>query len=228
MSDLLASMKAQIRPAPAPAPAPAPEPMPRPQPQQTPGLPERPDALGRDILACVHRLICDHICAEPGLPALAPDQVLRGNQTSMFAPAGDEYCIFYEVNHVTHGTPGRHFPGDNTKKIGQLLHYTVQCDFYSTDLHGDFIKARERAHIMELLANNGDLAWILKQYSPVLSCLYADPATSLTELNDGQNFQHRYSVNLHVSEYKMHSVKQAYFDSVGLHLTNVNSMKTEG
>ena len=186
------------------------------------------EPVANDVLGCVCRFILEHIYSplNTGLPPLTPTQVIRGWQSLASRPRTNEYCVITDLIQERHGLPMHDYqPSDDsdlgTLSIQELLKHSVQVDFFNHSIDPANDPARERAFILTSLANSTECAAIFNEYNPLISFLYCDEIVCLNEVDTSHQLHQRYTITLHLSEIKRHSMPMRFTDSVKIKTTNV-------
>lgn len=192
--------------------------------------PDKPsEKLSNDVLGCTYRFILEHAFdrCNGELKQLSHNQILRGWQHMAIAPKFDEFCVITSISQTRHGTPIHNYApnaNDNSGSLGiqHLLLHNVQIDFFCNPKSGSDNRAYERAFIVAALANSTECAAIFQSYNPLISCLYSDEILNFSEIDEMHQMRHRYSVTLHLSEVKTHTMPQHFVSALGLQTNNVN------
>lgn len=148
-------------------------------------------------------------------PSINPNAILWGNQNNVALPAGtNEYCIFYIMNQIRHGTNiERYDPDEETLKVSESSEIIVKVDCYASSENGKSgLNAQIRAHNLELMTRSSVSCEFFKKYG--LSPLYADSPIDTTIVSDSNNYLHRWTVNLHLNFTNSLTVKQEGFTEV--------------
>ena len=184
--------------------------------------------LARDVLGCVYRFVLEHAYDRVGttLPQLKPNQILRGWQSLATRPRTSEYCLITNTLQERHGTPIHHYQPNNDNDMGdltvqQLIKHRVQVDFFNHSTNPAIDPARERAFIVTALANSTEGAGIFLGYNPLISLLYSEEMLCMNEVDMSHQLCQRYSVILHLTEIKGHTMPMRFTDDVKLILSNV-------
>lgn len=184
--------------------------------------------LSNDVLGCIYRLILEHIYDpfSDDLPQLQPSQIMRGWQSLANRPRTNEYCVITDLMQERHGTPIHDYQPSQDSNLGkltvkQLLKHSVQVDFFNHSIDPTKDPARERAFILTSLANSTECTALLNEYNPLISCLFCDEMVCLNEVDTAHQLYQRYTVTLHISEIKGHSMPMRFTDQVKLKTTNI-------
>ena len=182
----------------------------------------------------MYRFILEHVYDELGdkLPPLKPNQVIRGWQSLATRPRTSEYCVITDLAQERHGTPIHDYKpnleSDNgALSIWQLLKHRVQVDFFHHSTNPAIDPARERAFILSSFANSTECANLFQEYNPLISCLYCDDVLCMNEVDTSKQLCQRYSVVLHLTEIKGHTMPMRFTDQVKLKLTNVVTLSDD-
>ncbi|MDE7064492.1 MAG: hypothetical protein K2O70_03355 [Desulfovibrionaceae bacterium] len=167
-----------------------------------------------DVLGAVH----DFLTARIGL---APEGIVRGWQNRAALPDVSSYTVLTLLNAARRGTNihvWSHAPEDDglTESIRMLILYDVQVDLCGLD---ESVVNAQAAQLVMLARDAVGVEFFRERE---LSCLYADDPRALPFSNELQQWTVRYSVTLHLSGWSDAGIPRAAFDTVNIHLENVD------
>lgn len=166
-----------------------------------------------DALGAVHEFIAEYIWPEP-------DLIVRGWQNTAALPNSGEYAVLTLSGVSRRGTNTHKyaFPPVSgiTATARELLVYDIQADFCGLDEEAVY----RRAALLGLLTRDRAACDFFRKYN--LSSLYADDPKALTFVNDGNQWQIRYSIDVHLAAWLEHDLILDAFEAVQLNLENVD------
>ena len=157
-------------------------------------------------------------------PPVAPDHIIWGNQNNLTLPEdGDDFVIFYLMSNVRHGSGFEHWDkvGADEQTVSETLEGLVQIDCYcSGDNPSDAENARLRAQTIETLARSTVAPSFFRKKG--MGCLYSEDAKDTTTVGEGDLYQHRWTVTLHISYPSRVVISQDFFIAVDVNLHPVD------
>lgn len=151
-----------------------------------------------------------------------PVNVVRGWQNRAALPDSSEFVVLTLISAPRRGTNVHEWtqndggPDSIIESVSMLSELVVQVDFCGLDAATVMGYATQ----LVMLARDAVAVDFFAGYG--LSCLYADNPLSLPYSNELDQWVTRYAVQLHLSVWSGIPVQRDYFDSVTVHIEDVD------